>query len=188
MRDKHSQFARRVLDQNKNKIRDRLLTLQLSTVLGEAHADQAACHPSRSRPAPGFQAGRARRRAAAEARRRHAGDHVRRAGHRACRDPGRRAAAHAGDRPRQGGEPPAPQIFINPEIVGSRDDARSTRKAACRSRTIMPRWSGRRRSASSYLDRDGKQQEVEAEGCSRPACSMRSTISTACCSSTTSPS
>ena len=38
-------------------------------------------------------------------------------------------------------EAAAPQIFINPEIVGASDDAPSTRRAACRSRTTMPRSS-----------------------------------------------
>ena len=63
------------------------------------------------------------------------------------------------------GEAPAPQIFINPEILESiATSARSMRKAACRSRITMPRSSARRRSRVKYLDRDGKAQEVEAEG------------------------
>ena len=62
-------------------------------------------------------------------------------------------------------EPKAPQVFINPEIVAARRRAsRSTRKAACRSPTTMPRWSGRPRSRCAYLDRDGKEQEIEADG------------------------
>ena len=63
------------------------------------------------------------------------------------------------------GEPPAPQVFINPgDRRERRTSARSTRKAACRSRTIMPRSSARRTVRVKYLDRDGKPQEIEAEG------------------------
>ena len=62
-------------------------------------------------------------------------------------------------------ETPAPQVFINPEVArAAPTSARSTRKAACRSRIIMPRSSARLPCAVKYLDRDGKQQEIEAEG------------------------
>ena len=86
------------------------------------------------------------------------------------------------------GEPPAPQIFINPEIVESSDE-RSVYEEGCLS--IPDYYAEVERPANvrvKYLDEQGKPQEVAAEGCSPLACSTRSTISTACCSSTTSPS
>jgi peptide deformylase len=42
-------------------------------------------------------------------------------------------------------ETPAPQVFINPEILESADARSSTKRAACRSRTITPRSNARRR-------------------------------------------
>ena len=36
-------------------------------------------------------------------------------------------------------ETPAPQVFINPEVLKARTRGRFTRKAACRSPTITPR-------------------------------------------------
>ena len=42
-------------------------------------------------------------------------------------------------------DPPEPQVFINPEVTWSSDEKLPTRKAACRSRNITRRSSGRRR-------------------------------------------
>ena len=64
-------------------------------------------------------------------------------------------------------EPTAPQVFINPEMPGPPTRRRSTRKAACRSRNITRRSSGRRRCKVKYLDLDGKAQEIEAERAAR---------------------
>jgi len=62
------------------------------------------------------------------------------------------------------GEPPAPQIFINPEIIGS-SDARSVYEEGCLS--IPDYYAEVERPAGvrvTYLDRDGKAQEIEADG------------------------
>ena len=87
------------------------------------------------------------------------------------------------------GEPPAPQIFINPEIVESSDE-RSVYEEGCLS--IPDYYAEVERPANvrvKYLDaeRQGSRRS-RPKACSPPACSTRSTISTACCSSTTSPS
>lgn len=61
-------------------------------------------------------------------------------------------------------EEPAPHVFINPEIV-ERSDARSVYEEGCLS--IPDYYAEVERPASvrvKYLDRDGKQQETEAEG------------------------
>ena len=152
-RSKHEQACRRSVDAS------------TSSVLGEAHVDQAAHHPSRSRPAPGFQAGRARRRrlcaswpttcwrrcttrpASALPRSRSAS----------------RCACWSSTSPRKASRRRRRSSSI-PRSCDSATSARSTRKAACRSRTITPRSSARPRCAVRYLDRDGKQQEVEADG------------------------
>ena len=47
---------------------------------------------------------------------------------------------------------------------GRRTRRRPTRKAACRSRNITRRSSGRRACRVKYLDLDGKPQEIEADG------------------------
>jgi peptide deformylase len=62
------------------------------------------------------------------------------------------------------GEPKAPQLFINPEIVESADE-RSVYEEGCLS--IPDYYAEVERPASvrvKYLDRDGKEQEVPAEG------------------------
>ncbi len=62
------------------------------------------------------------------------------------------------------GEPPAPQIFINPEIVESSDE-RSVYEEGCLS--IPDYYAEVERSANvrvKYLDANGKPQEVAAEG------------------------
>jgi peptide deformylase len=62
------------------------------------------------------------------------------------------------------GEPPAPQIFINPEILARSDDS-STYEEGCLS--IPDYYAEVERPASvtvSYLDRDGRPQEIAAEG------------------------
>ena len=62
------------------------------------------------------------------------------------------------------GEPPAPQVFINPEIVESSDE-RSVYEEGCLS--IPDYYAEVERPAAvrvKYLDRDGKLQEMQAEG------------------------
>jgi len=62
------------------------------------------------------------------------------------------------------GEPPAPHVFINPEVLHS-SDQRSVYEEGCLS--IPDYYAEVERPASvrvKYLDRDGKQQEIEAEG------------------------
>ena len=61
-------------------------------------------------------------------------------------------------------ETPAPQVFINPEVLDS-SDARSIYEEGCLS--IPDYYAEVERPASvrvKYLDRDGKLQEMEAEG------------------------
>jgi peptide deformylase len=62
------------------------------------------------------------------------------------------------------GEEPAPQVFINPEIVASGDE-RSVYEEGCLS--IPDYYAEVERPAAvrvKYLDRDGKLQEIDAEG------------------------
>lgn len=62
------------------------------------------------------------------------------------------------------GEPPAPHIFVNPEIV-ERSDERSVYEEGCLS--IPDYYAEVERPASvrvKYLDRDGKAREMMAEG------------------------
>ena len=62
------------------------------------------------------------------------------------------------------GEPPAPQIFVNPEIVES-SDAASVSEEGCLS--IPDYYAEVERPAAitvEYVDRDGKQHTVEADG------------------------
>ncbi len=62
------------------------------------------------------------------------------------------------------GEEPAPQVFINPEIVES-SDARSVYEEGCLS--IPDYYAEVERPAAvrvKYLDRSGKAQEIKAEG------------------------
>ena len=61
-------------------------------------------------------------------------------------------------------EPKQPQVFINPEIPGSRTRRRPTRKAACRSRNIYEEVERPAAVKVKYLDLDGKPQEIEADG------------------------
>ena len=61
-------------------------------------------------------------------------------------------------------EPAAPQVFINPEVLGSSED-RSVYEEGCLS--IPDYYAEVERPAAvrvKYLDRDGKAQEIEAEG------------------------
>ena len=61
-------------------------------------------------------------------------------------------------------ETPAPHVFINPEVLQS-SDQRSVYEEGCLS--IPDYYAEVERPASvrvKYLDRDGKQQEIEAEG------------------------
>ena len=62
------------------------------------------------------------------------------------------------------GEPPAPQLFINPEIVENGEE-RSVYEEGCLS--IPDYYAEVERPATvrvKYLDRDGKLQEIDAEG------------------------
>ena len=62
------------------------------------------------------------------------------------------------------GEPPAPQVFINPEIL-EKSDERSVYEEGCLS--IPDYYAEVERPAKvrvGYLDRDAKHREVEAEG------------------------
>lgn len=62
------------------------------------------------------------------------------------------------------GEPPAPQIFINPEIAASGDDT-NVHEEGCLS--IPDYYAEVERPASvtvRYIDKDGKQQELAADG------------------------
>jgi peptide deformylase len=62
------------------------------------------------------------------------------------------------------GEPPAPQLFINPEIVETGEE-RSVYEEGCLS--IPDYYAEVERPATvrvKYLDRDGKLQEIDAEG------------------------
>ena len=62
------------------------------------------------------------------------------------------------------GEPPAPQVFINPEILEKSDD-RSVYEEGCLS--IPDYYAEVERPARvrvGYLDREGKHQEVDADG------------------------
>jgi peptide deformylase len=62
------------------------------------------------------------------------------------------------------GDPPAPQIFINPEVLASSDE-RSVYEEGCLS--IPDYYAEVERPATvrvKYLDRDGREQEVEADG------------------------
>jgi peptide deformylase len=62
------------------------------------------------------------------------------------------------------GEPPAPQVFINPEILDSSDE-RSVYEEGCLS--IPDYYAEIERPAAvrvAYLDRAGKAQEIDAEG------------------------
>ena len=62
------------------------------------------------------------------------------------------------------GEPPAPQIFFNPEIVASGDDT-NVHEEGCLS--IPDYYAEVERPASvtvRYIDKDGKQQELAADG------------------------
>lgn len=62
------------------------------------------------------------------------------------------------------GDPPAPQLFINPEILASSDE-RSVYEEGCLS--IPDYYAEVQRPAQvrvKYLDRDGKEQETEADG------------------------
>ena len=81
-----------------------------------------------------------------------------------------------------------PQVFINPEITWKSDETANTRKAACRSRNITRRSSGRPRSRSNTSTSTARRTRSRPRACWRPACSTRSTTPMACCSSITSPS
>jgi peptide deformylase len=62
------------------------------------------------------------------------------------------------------GEPPAPQVFINPEVLESSDD-RSVYEEGCLS--IPDYYAEVERPAKvrvGYLDREGKHREVDADG------------------------
>jgi peptide deformylase len=62
------------------------------------------------------------------------------------------------------GEPPQPQVFVNPEIVASGED-RSIHEEGCLS--IPDYYAEVERPATvtvRYLDRDGKAQQIEADG------------------------
>ena len=172
-------------DQNGNRACVFPLTL-FAQPLPEAHVDQAADYPSRSRPAPGFQPverfdGQLKKLAADMLDTMYDAPGI------------GLAAIQVGEPLRmlvidlaKEDEPKAPQIFINPEIVERSDDVPSTRKAACRSPTTTRRSSGRPRCGSNISTSTATRTRSPPKGCSRPAFSTRSTISTACCSSTTS--
>jgi peptide deformylase len=62
------------------------------------------------------------------------------------------------------GEPPAPHVFINPQILASGDEA-NVHEEGCLS--IPDYYAEVERPATvtvRYLDRDGKQQEMQADG------------------------
>jgi peptide deformylase len=71
-------------------------------------------------------------------------------------------------------EEPDPQVFINPEVVATGDGV-SVYEEGCLS--IPDYYADVERPETitvKYLDRAGKEQTVEADGCSPPACSTRS--------------
>ena len=55
-------------------------------------------------------------------------------------------------------------VMVNPEISSAPRRCACTRRAACRSPMSPPRSSARPRPALRYIDREGKQQEIELEG------------------------
>ena len=90
-------------------------------------------------------------------------------------------------RGRKGGEPVKdPRVFINPEILET-SDVTVPYQEGCLSvpdqyaEVLRPD-----RVRARWLERDGTAQRNGSTACSRSASSMRSTISTACSSSTTS--
>ena len=132
-------------------------------------AAQMAIRPILTLPDPILrktgEARRARRRRAAPADGRHAGDHVRRARHRARRAADRHLAPADRHGPGQGGGAEDPgRSWSTPRSSSARTSCGCTRRAACRSPISPPRSSGRPRPASAYIDREGKQQEIELEG------------------------
>ena len=81
----------------------------------------------------------------------------------------------------------APIILINPEMVAASDEL-ATREEGCLS--LPGQYADVTRPARvkvRFTDETGARREIEARGCCRPACSTKSTTSTACCSSITCP-
>ena len=122
--------------------------------------------PSRPGPSAEERAGGDRRRRDAALHGRDAEDHVRGAGHRARSDPGRRAAPHHHHRrARARRRRKTPLFLVNPEIVWSSEDERSTYEEGCLS--IPDYYAEVERPAKvrvRYVDYQGKEQEREAEG------------------------
>ena len=82
-----------------------------------------------------------------------------------------------------------PQVFINPEITWTSEE-KSTHEEGCLSIPELLRG-GRAadaRSRSSISTSTARRTRLRRRGCSQPVFSTRSITSTACCSSTTSPS
>ena len=116
-----------------------------------------------------------------------AGDDVRRTGHRPRGAAGRRTKrVIVLDLDRGGRRAPARCCMANPEIIWRLRRGRdATRKAACRLPEHFAEVAAPAKVRVRYLDRDGVAQRDRGRGASRhAACSTRSTISTASCSST----
>ena len=79
-----------------------------------------------------------------------------------------------------------PRVFINPEIL-SRDGVEMSQEGCLSVPGYYDEVERAARVRVRALDRDGKPSRRISTGCSRSACSTRSTTSTASCSSTTSP-
>ena len=86
-------------------------------------------------------------------------------------------------------EPKNPLHLVNPEVVWSSDE-RSVYEEGCLSIPEYYEEVERPASVARQIRRSRRQGAGDARprGCSRPCCSMRSTTSTACCSSIISPS
>ena len=114
------------------------------------------------------------------------GDDARRARHRPRRDSARRAdPAASSSTLAKKDEPPQPLYFVNPEIVWSSDET-SVYEEGCLS---IPEYYEEVERPASVRVRYRRSRRRGARKCSpkacwRPCCSTRSTISTACCSST----
>ena len=95
---------------------------------------------------------------------RHDRDHARGAGRRPRCDPGRRADPPPRGRRRQEGRAACAANFVNPEIVWSSEEARPTRRAACRFPNITRRSSGPPPCAPAPSTARGEPREILAEG------------------------
>ena len=81
-----------------------------------------------------------------------------------------------------------PQVFINPEIVWTSDETAKYEEGCLSIPEYYEEVERPREVKVKYLDLDGKPPRSRPRACWRPACSTRSTISTAFCSSIICPS